>query len=96
MPHSAVLFALFANIPDQALQINLCILNSDVTVIRGLGGSVGWRPTGDQQVPGLISTGNILSWKLIMKYFSTVILFLLPIQEGQSSVSGERMCTSTG
>ena len=28
--------------------------------------------------------------------FSTIILSLLLIQEGQLSVSGERMCTSTG
>ena len=28
--------------------------------------------------------------------FSTVILYLLLIQEGRLSVSGERMCTSTG
>ena len=31
-----------------------------------------------------------------MKYFSTVILSLPLIQEGQLSVSGERMCTNTG
>ena len=36
-------------------------------------------------------SGNILSWKLIM-----VILSLPPIQEEQLSVSGKRMCTSTG
>ena len=34
--------------------------------------------------------GNILSWILI---FSTVILSLPLIQEGQLSVSGEKMCT---
>ena len=33
--------------------------------------------------------GNILSWKLIMKYFLSLPL----IQEGQLSVSGKRMCT---
>ena len=31
--------------------------------------------------------------RLIMKIFSTVILSLPLIQEGQLSVSGERMCT---
>ena len=49
--------------------------------------------------------GNIFSWRVIMKYlqhsfveidhqiFSTVIISLPLIQEGQLSVSGERMCT---
>ena len=37
---------------------------------------------------------NILLWRLII--FSTAILTLLLIQEGQLSVSGNRMCTSTG
>ena len=59
--------------------------------------SVAWlrHPTGDQEVAGSTpaEVGNILSWKLIMKYFSTVILSLPLIQEGQLSVSGERMCT---
>ena len=51
------------------------------------------RPTGDQEVAGSTpaEVGNILSWRLIMKY--TVILSLPLIQEGQLSVSGERMCT---
>ena len=35
--------------------------------------------------------GNILSWRLIIIFFSTVILSLPLIQEGQFSVSGERM-----
>ena len=52
------------------------------------------RPTGDQEVAGSTpaEVGNILSWRLIMKY-STVILSLPLIEEGQLSVSGERMCT---
>ena len=47
-----------------------------------------FRPTGDQEVAGSTpaEVGNILSWRLIMKYFPL-------IQEGQLSVSGERMCT---
>ena len=56
------------------------------------------RPPGDQEVadstPAKI--GNILSWRLIKidhEIFSTVILSLSLIQEGQLSVSGERMCT---
>ena len=50
-------------------------------------------PTGDQEVAGSTpaKVGNILSWRLIMKYI--VILSLPLIQEGQLSVSGERMCT---
>ena len=53
------------------------------------------RPTGDQEVAGSIpaEVGNILSWRLIMNFFSTVILSLPLIQEGQLSVSGERICT---
>ena len=50
--------------------------------------------TGDQEVAGSTpaEVGNILSWRLIMNG-STVILSLPLIQEGQLSVSGERMCT---
>ena len=48
-------------------------------------------PTGDQAVAGLIPTGsgNILSWKLIIQYYCTVIFSLPLIQEGQLSVSGK-------
>ena len=51
--------------------------------------------TGDQEIAGSIpyGSGNILSWRL--NNFSTVILPLLLIQEGQLSISGERMCKST-
>ena len=37
----------------------------------GLGGSVGCTPTGDQKVAGSIpaEVGDILSWRLTMKYF---------------------------
>ena len=52
-------------------------------------------PIGDQEVAGLIpsESGNILLYRLIMKYF----LQSLPlIQEWQLSVSGERLCTNTG
>ena len=50
------------------------------------------RPSGDQEVVGSTpaEVGSILSWRLIMKY---IILSLPLIQEGQLSVSGERMCT---
>ena len=52
-------------------------------------------PTGDQEVAGSTSAkvGNILSWRLIMKYFLRSFSPFLVIQEGQLSVSGERMCT---
>ena len=54
-------------------------------------------PTSDQDVIGLISaaSSNILSWRLIMKYFLYIFTRLL-IQEGHLLVSDERMCTSTG
>ena len=54
------------------------------------------RPTGDQEVAGLVPTvsGNIRETD--HEIFSMVILSLLLIQEGQLSVSGERMCISTG
>ena len=53
------------------------------------------RPTGDQEVA--VSTphwvGNSLLWRFDHEIFSTVILSLPLIQEGQLSVSGEIMCT---
>ena len=52
------------------------------------------RQTGDQEVAGSTpaEVGNILSWRLIMKY---ILWSFSPFrfQEGQLSVSGERMCT---
>ena len=47
------------------------------------------RPTGDQEVADSTpaDVGNI------HEIFSTIILSLPLIQEGQLSVSGERMCT---
>ena len=53
------------------------------------------HPTGDQEVA--VSTprwvGNSLLWRFDHEIFSTVILSLPLIQEGQLSVSGEIMCT---
>ena len=51
------------------------------------------RPTGDQEVAGSTpaEVGNILSWRLIMKYFLRSFSPFRFIQEGQLSVSGERM-----
>ena len=53
------------------------------------------RPTGDQEVASstLPGSGNIHSWRFDREIFSTVILSLPLIQEGQLSVSGERICT---
>ena len=45
------------------------------------------RPTGDQEVAGSTPA------KIDDEIFSMVILSLSLIQEGQLSVSGERMCT---
>ena len=52
------------------------------------------HPTRDQEVAGSAPTkvGNILSWRLIIKYFHGHSLLPL-IQEGQLSFSGKRMCT---
>ena len=52
------------------------------------------HPTGDQEVAGSTpaEVGNILSWS-DHEIFFMVILSLPLIQEGQLSVSGERMCT---
>ena len=53
------------------------------------------RPTGDQEVAGSTpaEVGNISFMEIDHEIFSTVILSLPLIQEGQLSVSGERMCT---
>ena len=51
-------------------------------------------PTGDQEVVGPTPPGQQHSFVLIEHgIFSTVILSPPLIQEGQLSVSGERMCT---
>ena len=53
------------------------------------------RLTGDHEVAGSnpCFVGNILSWRFDHEIFSTIITSLLLLQEGQLSVSGERMCT---
>ena len=55
------------------------------------------RPTGDQEVAGSTPAdrrGRQHSFvEIDHEIFSTVILSLPLIQEGQVSVSGERMCT---
>ena len=68
-------------------------VNQDVTVSSGLGGSVGcdWRPGGRGFNP---CRGRQHSFvEIDHEIFSTVILSLPLIQEGQLSVPGERMCT---
>ena len=57
------------------------------------------RPIGDQEVAGSSPAGSgyIFSWRLIMKYFLRSFSHIsLLSQEGQLSVSGERMYKSTG
>ena len=50
--------------------------------------------TGDQEVAGFDPhvVSNILLWRFDDEIFFTVILSLQLIQEGQLSVSGERIC----
>ena len=64
---------------------------------RSLPGSVAQldaRPTGDQVASSTPRRAdNILSWRFDNEIFFKVILSLSLIQEGQLSVSGERMCT---
>ena len=52
------------------------------------------RPTGSQEVAGLILAGSATFFRgdFIKKYFQCILSLPL-IQEGQLSVSGERMCT---
>ena len=52
------------------------------------------RPTGDQEVADLTPAGWAISFvEIEHEIFSAVILSFLLIQEGNLSVSGERMCT---
>ena len=52
------------------------------------------RPTGDQGVAGSTPPGRQHSVvKIHHEIFSTVIISLPLVQEGQLSISGERMCT---
>ena len=62
----------------------------------GLSGSV--AQTGDQEVAGLIpyGSGKNSFIEIDHEIFSMVILSLALIQERQLSISGKRMCTSTG
>ena len=52
------------------------------------------RPTGDQEVVGSTAAGRQHSFvEIEHEIFSAVVLSLPLIQEGQLSVSDERMCT---
>ena len=63
-----------------------------------LGGSVGcasdWRSDGCGFDHRRVQQDSFV--EIYCEEFSTVILFPQQIQEGQLSVSGKRMCTSTG
>ena len=63
--------------------------------VAGLGGSVGWASDWRPGGCGFDSRrGRQHSFvEIDHEIFSTVILSLTLIQEGQLSVSGERMCT---
>ena len=64
----------------------------------------GWIPVrrwqvGSQSGDGRLDPSRVWQHSLVKidrEIISTVILSLLLIQEGQLSVSGERMCTNTG
>ena len=66
-----------------------------IWTLAGLGGSVGcasdWRPGGRGFDPRRGRQHSFV--EVDHEIFSKVILSLLLIQEGQFSVSGERMCT---
>ena len=68
---------------------------SYVKTKAGLGGSVGcasdWRPGGRGLDPHRSRQHSFM--KIDREIFSTIILSLPLIQEGQLSVSEERMCT---
>ena len=67
----------------------------DIVRQAGLGGSVGcasnWRPGGRRFDPRRARQHSFV--EIDHEIFSTVILSLQLIQEGQLSVSGERKCT---
>ena len=69
-------------------ELEIC---SKVGTVASLSGTVG---RDDQEVlVRPLPVGNILSWRFDHEIFSMVILSHPLIQEGQSSVSGKRICT---
>ena len=62
--------------------------------VAGVGGSVGCASDWYREVVGLTCAGwQHSSVEIDHEIFSTIILSLPLIQEGQLSVSGKRMCT---
>ena len=67
------------------------------TSLAGLSGSVRWCLTGNQEEAGQpLQVRQHSFMEIDHEIFFGVILSHLLIQEGQLSVSGIRMCTSTG
>ena len=75
---------------NNAISFKACGLTLFLTVLVA---HLDRRLTGDQEVAGLIPAG---SSNIDHEIFSLVILSLLLIQEGQLSVSRERIYTGTG
>ena len=76
----------------------LTFLSIRVYILNGLGGSVGCAVRLETrrsrvQPPPRSATFFLLETEIDHEIFSTVILSLPLIQEGQLSVSGKRMCT---
>ena len=73
----------------------MVIFQYNIYTLAGLGGSVGcasdWRPGGRGFDPRRGRQHSFV--EIDHEIFSTIILSLPLIQEGQLSVSGERMCT---
>ena len=65
-------------------------MNKYITKKSALVAQLDARPTGDQEIAG---STYILSWRFDHEIFSTVILSLPLIHEGQLSISGERIRT---
>ena len=74
---------------DTLRKINIFTLNKHASVAQ-----LDARPTGDQEVVCSTPPGRQHSFvRIDHEMFSTVILSLPVIQEGQLPVSGDRLCT---
>ena len=71
--------------------INAPLLKSDLLSVAQLDAPSDWRPGGRGFNPRRCRQHSFV--EIDHEIFSTVILSLPLIQEGQLSVSGERMCT---
>ena len=102
----AVLYGSFGCAPDwrseghgfdhcQVQQHSFVEFNHEILFPASLGGSVGcasdWRPRGCRFDPRRGRQHSFV--EIDLEIFSTVILSLPLIQEGQLSVSGKKMCT---